>query len=112
VFEPLGTPTTMRVHGPGGDAYTTPVYPSPIYGLGLCRPSDPGRVAEWCVVHRGSGMVIGVARTGEDAMQMANALGFAASSAGVFWEHDLDTVTGNMLAMERCRSAVTPFLAR
>jgi hypothetical protein len=111
MFEPLGTPEMMTIQCTDGSSYETLVYPSPISGLGLCKPRDDRRVAEWCVVHRGSGTLLAMARDGEAATHAASALGFAASSAGVFWENALSTVVANSEAMERCRNAVRVYLA-
>lgn len=111
MFEPMGTPETMTVRSTQGALYDALVYPSPIAGLGICKHANPRRVAEWCVVHRGSGVLLATARDGQAAIDAANALGFAASSAGAFWVNALETVTSNAEAMERCKSAVTPFSA-
>lgn len=111
MFEPMGTPETITVCGTDGSTRETAVYPSPIAGLGICKHADPRRVAEWCVVHRGSGVLLATARDGQAAINAANALGFAASSAGAFWVNALETVTSNAEAMERCKNAVAPFSA-
>lgn len=112
MFEPTGTPQVMTVHGTDGSSFETKVYSSPISGLGLCKPQDVRRVAEWCVVHRSSGTILVMARDGAAATQAANALAFAASSAGAFWCNALESVTGNAVAMARCASAITPYAAR
>lgn len=111
MFEPMGTPETMTVRGTDGSVRETLVYPSSISGLGICKHENPRRVAEWCVVHRPSGTLLVTARDGQAAMGAANALGFAASSAGAFWVNALETITSNAEAMERCKNAVTPFAA-
>lgn len=112
MFEPTGTPQVMTVRGTDGSSFETKVYASPISGLGLCKPQDVRRVAEWCVVHRPSGTILVMARNGELAVHAASALGFAASSAGAFWCNALETVTGNAVAMERCAYAVAVYAAR
>ena len=111
MFEPTGTPQVMTVHGTDGSSFETKVYSSPISGLGLCKPQDTRRVAEWCVVHRSSGAILVMARDGYAATQAASALAFAAASAGAFWCNALETVTDNAVAMQRCMQAVSPFAA-
>lgn len=110
-FTPLGTSETMTVRGVSGDTYETDVYPAGISGLGLCKPQDPRRVVEWCVIHRPSGMMLVMCKDGQYAVYAAHAMAHAVASAGCFWENDIETVVTNPEAMRRCREAVRVYAA-
>lgn len=111
-FIPRGTPQTMTVRGVTGRTMDTDVYPTGVSGLGLCRAEDPGRVVEWCVVHRPSGLMLGMCRDGHSAVHAAHAMAYAVASVGCFWEHPIETITGNPEAMRRARDAIRVYMAR